>query len=90
MFTSDKFIPYIFIEWELMRMDHEASQCPNLESVISLLKSEGYSAWNLSPLGMIHDNCLHRMLTDVLWIHKDAEPLWDKENDFVNSINCLN
>ena len=90
VFSSGIFIPYIFIEWELMRLEHEASLCSNLESVISLLKGRGYSPWNIFPLGMVQDNCLHSVLTDVLWIHKDAKPLHHPDAGSITSINCSN
>jgi len=90
VFSSGIFIPYIFIEWELMRLDHEASLCSNLDSVISLLKGRGYFPWNIFPLGMVQDNCLHSVLTDVLWIHKDAKPLHHPDAGSITSINCSN
>ena len=90
VFSSGIFIPYIFIEWELMRLEHEASLCSNLDSVISLLKGRGYSPWNIFPLGMVQDNCLHSVLTDVLWIHKDAKPLHHPDAGSITSINCSN
>jgi len=87
MFSSDHFIPYIFLEWELITTDHEASLCPNLDAVIDLLKSNGYSPMNISPLALLADSCLHHRLQDMLWIHEAAEHLWER-NTTLTYIEC--
>jgi len=80
VFTSGHFIPYIFVEWDLISIGRKF--CPNLEELIQLLKSQGYSAINLSPPGYLSDVCLHKGMKDVVWMHKDARPLWDEDMVF--------
>ena len=86
MFTSGHFIPYILMEWNLITTRHKASLCPHLDTVISLLKSAGYIAINLSPLGRLSDECLHGSFTDILWVHTAAKQLWDKDIDHITCV----
>ena len=77
MFETGHFIPYIFMEWDLISIGHKF--CNNLDDVITLLKSHGYSPINLSPLGLLSDACLHKQMKDMVWMHKDANPLWQSD-----------
>jgi len=86
MFTSGKFIPYIFMEWDIITAGHKASLCTNLDALIDLLKSNGYSAFYINPLGFLGDECLHSKINDILWMHESAKPLWD---DVITSIECV-
>ena len=89
VFTSGHFIPYIFMEWDFIISAHKAAHCDNIETVVSLLQASGYSALNIDPLGVLQDKCLQMKydnIRDVVWVHRTANPLWDKE---INYINCV-
>ena len=67
------------MEWDLITSGHKFSFCPDIDAVTHLLVSHGYSALSLSPLGLVDEECMQMQkgLKDMLWMHKDAKPLWD-------------
>ena len=77
------------MEWDFIISSHQSSQCSNIETVIGLFKTHGYSALNANPLGVLNETCLYEPygnIRDVVWVHEDANPLWDK---MVNYIECV-
>ena len=79
VFNSGHKIPYIFMEWSDIAGTHRSTLCPDLDGLIDLLKYNGYSARDANTLGILPDSCLQNAVTDVLWMHKSAIPLWDEE-----------
>ena len=82
VFSSGHFIPYIFMEWDLLAI----RQKENLSAVIELLQSNGYTAWSLQPLGVLDPDCLEMGVTDVLWIHRAARGVQGDETVYIGCV----
>ena len=79
VFDSGHFIPYIFMEWSDIAGTHRSTLCPDLDGLIYLLTSNGYSARDANSLGKLPDSCLQNAVNDILWVHKRALPIWDED-----------
>ena len=79
MFDSGHYIPYIFMEWNEIAGSQRSSLCPDFDQLIGLLKEIGYSARDADSLGILPDSCLQRVVSDVLWVHKRALPIWEED-----------
>ena len=80
VFSSWHFLPYIFLEWSEIAGSDQATLCPDLTSLVMLLRSEGYNPRDANTLGQLPDHCLHHPVYDVLWVHRDAAPLWEEDS----------
>ena len=76
VFSSDHFLPFILMEWsETAGM--KDTLCPDLDGLIELLKTNGYSLRDANSLGMLPEKCLQNIVYDVLWVHHTVRPLWE-------------
>merc|ERR1712013_921558 len=80
VFDTGHFIPYIFMEWDIISAGHKF--CTNITALITLLKSRDYFPINLDPLGKLSDVCLQKQMQDMVWMHKNAHPLWEGDHVF--------
>ena len=72
LYTSDYFIPFIFMEWE--------PQKPLCSHVVDVLMAHGYEAFAL-PDNNLDKNCLKALQIfpssiDIMWIHENANRNW--------------
>jgi len=70
------FIPYIFIEWIIIRHNFD-NNCPDLQSLVKMFVDSGYTPWNMNNKKALDAEASDewKPIQDVLWIHKDAKKL---------------
>ena len=81
MFLTGHNIPYIFMEWSEIAGPLKSSLCPDLDILISLLKSAGYHPRDALSLSAMPESCLQSRFADVLWVHQDATKIWEEESE---------
>ena len=79
MFSSGHFLPYILLEWSEIAGPLRHFLCPDLDRLIDMFHSSGYSARDAFTLSALPDSCLQNPVTDVLWVHEDAVKIWEEE-----------
>ena len=79
VFDSGHYIPYIFMDWIEIAGPHRSTLCPDVNGLIDLLKHNGYSPRDANSLGILPEKCLQDVVSDVLWVHKRALPIWDED-----------
>ena len=67
------------MEWNQIAGHLRSSLCPDLDGLIDLLKTNGYTARDVRSLGTFPDRCLQHFVTDVMWVHESAIPIWNEE-----------
>ena len=67
------------MEWNEIAGPGRDSLCPDLDGLIEMLKHAGYSPRDADTLGILPEDCLQDVVTDVLWVHHTALPLWDQD-----------
>jgi hypothetical protein len=65
------------MEWSEIAGPSRESLCPDLDGLIDMLKHAGYSPRDADSLGILAEDCLQDVVSDVLWVHHTALPLWD-------------
>ena len=70
------FIPYIFIEWIIIRHNFD-NNCPDLQSLVKMFVDSGYTPWNMNNKKALDAEASDewKPIQDVLWIHNDAKKL---------------
>ena len=67
------------MEWIHIAGVLSSSLCPDLDSLIDLLKTNGYTARDVCTLGTVVDECLQYPVADVMWVHESAIHIWKEE-----------
>ena len=63
-------------------MSIHARKCPDLAGFRATLESAGYSPRWPDQLAAMPRHCLEAPVEAVLWVHEEAEPLWDPTADW--------